>query len=43
MYGTDVGDNADYSGIVTERHCARINGLFADAREKGARLCPARL
>jgi len=30
--------NADYTSIVNERHHERLNGLLADAKEKGARV-----
>jgi len=36
MFGSDVRDSPDYSWIVNDRHCARVSGLLADAREKGA-------
>ena len=40
MFGSDVGDSPDYSWIVNDRHCARVSGLLADAREKGATVVP---
>jgi coniferyl-aldehyde dehydrogenase len=35
MCASDPGDN-DHTWIVNDRHCARLNGLLSDAREKGA-------
>ena len=40
MFGSDVSDSPDYSWIVNDRHCARVSGLLADAREKGATVVP---
>jgi coniferyl-aldehyde dehydrogenase len=40
MYGTD-SDNADYTSIVSNRHYARLEGLAADARAKGATVMQA--
>jgi coniferyl-aldehyde dehydrogenase len=35
-----LADNPDYTRIVSPRHFERIEGLIADAREKGARVVP---
>src|SRR5258708_20169895 len=40
MFGSDVSDSPDYSWIVNDRHCARVSGLLADAREKAATVVP---
>ena len=37
LYPTLAG-NADYTSIVSERHYARLAGLIADAKSRGARL-----
>ena len=37
LYPTLAG-NADYTSIVNERHYARLAGLIADAKSRGARL-----
>ena len=37
LYPT-LADNADYTSIVSERHYARLAGLVADAKARGARL-----
>src|SRR5258705_755929 len=35
MSGSDPGGN-EHTWSVSDRHCARLNGLLSDAREKGA-------
>ena len=35
-----VGGNAEYTSIITERHAARLRDLLADAQAKGATLLP---
>lgn len=35
-YYPSLGDNADYTSIVSDRHFERISGLIDDARAKGA-------
>jgi len=35
-----LADNPDYSGVVNERHRARLKALLDDARAKGAELVP---
>lgn len=35
---TRLADNADYTSIVSDRHYARLTGLVADAKDKGARV-----
>ncbi len=37
LYPT-LADNADYTSIVNERHYARLAGLIADAKSRGARV-----
>jgi coniferyl-aldehyde dehydrogenase len=37
-YYPSLGDNADYTSIVSDRHYTRIQALIDDAREKGARV-----
>lgn len=37
MYPT-LKDNPDYTAIINQRHYERLQGLLADAREKGARV-----
>jgi coniferyl-aldehyde dehydrogenase len=36
MYPDGLKDNDDYTSIVNQRHFDRLQGLIADAREKGA-------
>ncbi len=35
-----IGDNPDYTSIISERHHQRLQGLVDDARAKGARILP---
>jgi acyl-CoA reductase-like NAD-dependent aldehyde dehydrogenase len=37
LYPT-LGNNPDYTAIISERHHARLNHLIADARERGAQV-----
>lgn len=42
MFGTDPA-NKDYTSIISDRHYARLEGLVADAAQRGARILqPAR-
>ncbi|MGY3389641.1 coniferyl-aldehyde dehydrogenase [Bradyrhizobium sp. USDA 3311] len=42
MFGTDPA-NKDYTSVISDRHYARLEGLVADAVERGARILqPAR-
>ena len=36
LWGSRPQDNPDYTGIISERHAARIEALLRDALEKGA-------
>ena len=38
LYGSSTTGNHDYTALVNDRHASRIQGLLADARDKGARI-----